>query len=338
MASVEFKSVRKSFGTTHVLKGIDFSVRSGEFVVLVGPSGCGKSTLLRLVAGLEDATEGGIAIDGAQVNDLSPKDRGVSMVFQNYALYPHMTVRDNMAFGLKLARVSPSEVSSRVEEASRVLGLSELLERKPGQLSGGQKQRVAMGRAMVRRPKVFLFDEPLSNLDAQLRVKMRSEISLLHRKVKATAIYVTHDQVEAMTLADRIAVMHGGLIEQVGTPSELYTNPRTRFVASFIGTPAMNFIPSRFFPPGPPSTAEVGFRPESCALGKGDGVVLSGRVVLVEPLGSQTHVHIEVEGGTVVCEAPLDRVPAMESEAAVTVNPSALFFFDGEGRRLEKEK
>ena len=227
------------------MRGIDLDIADKEFVVLVGPSGCGKSTTLRMIAGLEDVTGGEIRVDGEVVNDVPPKDRDMAMVFQNYALYPHMTVYENMSFGLRLKRFPKDEIKRRVDEAARILDLTELLERKPRQLSGGQRQRVAMGRAIVRNPKVFLFDEPLSNLDAKLRVQMRTEIKRVHQKVKTTTVYVTHDQVEAMTLADRVVVMNGGAIEQVGTPHELYHQPRTRFVAGFIGSPAMNFIPCR---------------------------------------------------------------------------------------------
>ncbi len=334
MASVDVTGVSKSFGTTKVIQRLDLSIRSGEFMVLVGPSGCGKSTLLRMVAGLEEVTDGTISIDGKVVNDLSPKERGISMVFQNYALYPHMTVRDNMSFGLKLAKVPKEEIDRRVTEAAQILAIVEQLAKKPGQLSGGQKQRVAMGRAMVRQPAVFLFDEPLSNLDAQLRVKMRSEISLLHRRLKATSIYVTHDQVEAMTLADRIAVMYRGKLEQVGTPLEVYHQPKTKFVASFIGTPSMNFLPASFFPATPAGTATVGFRPETTELG-GEGILVgNGKVLLAELLGTMAHVHVEVSGQTVVAEMRADHAPARESEAAVRVDPKSLFFFDAEGSRL----
>ncbi|NNN05713.1 MAG: ATP-binding cassette domain-containing protein, partial [Elusimicrobia bacterium] len=250
MADVELTRVRKSFGAVTILHELSLTARSGEFLVLVGPSGCGKSTLLRLVAGLETPTAGQVTIGGRRVDGLNPKDRGVAMVFQNYALYPHMTVRENMGFALKLAGVPRAEIAARTDEAARVLSLETQLDKKPGQLSGGQKQRVAMGRAMTRRPQVFLFDEPLSNLDAQLRVQMRAEIARLHRTLKSTVIYVTHDQVEAMTLADRIAVLRGGRVEQIGAPLDVYHDPSTRFVAQFIGTPAMNFLPASAAPAG----------------------------------------------------------------------------------------
>src|SRR4029434_10748598 len=242
MATVSFNTVEKSFGATKVLHGVSFDIKDGEFVVLVGPSGCGKSTLLRMLAGLEEITAGTIAIDGKVVNDVESKDRDIAMVFQSYALYPHMTVGDNMAFSLKLRKADPKVMAERVDRASKILNLDPYLKRFPRELSGGQRQRVAMGRAIVRDPKVFLFDEPLSNLDAQLRVAMRAEIKALHQRLKTTTVYVTHDQVEAMTMADRIVVMHDGVVEQIGAPLELYDRPRDLFVAQFIGSPAMNVI------------------------------------------------------------------------------------------------
>src|SRR4249919_3985233 len=245
MAHVSLRNVVKHFDDTVAVRGIDLDISDKEFVVLVGPSGCGKSTTLRMIAGLEDITGGEIRVDGEVVNDVPPKDRDMAMVFQNYALYRHMTVFENMSFGLRLKRFPKDEIKKRVSEAARILDLTELLERKPRQLSGGQRQRVAMGRAIVRNPKVFLFDEPLSNLDAKLRVQMRTEIKRVHQKVKTTTVYVTHDQVEAMTLADRVVVMNHGRIEQIGTPQELYHHPRTRFVAGFIGSTAMNLLPCR---------------------------------------------------------------------------------------------
>src|SRR3982751_2570821 len=243
MASVAFREVVKNFGRTRVLHGISLDIGDGEFVVLVGPSGCGKSTLLRMLAGLEDITGGTIAIDGRVVNDVDSKDRDIAMVFQSYALYPHMRVRDNMGFSLKLRNEKQALIDQRVATAAKILNLEPYLQRHPRELSGGQRQRVAMGRAIVRDPKVFLFDEPLSNLDAKLRVQMRTEIKKVHQKVRTTTVYVTHDQVEAMTLADRVVVMNGGRIEQVGTPKDLYHSPQPRFVAGFIGSPAMNLIP-----------------------------------------------------------------------------------------------
>src|SRR5499427_7896348 len=245
MADVALRNVVKRFDEVDAVRDVSLTIPDNEFVVLVGPSGCGKSTTLRMIAGLEEATAGDILIGGEVVNDVPPKDRDIAMVFQNYALYPHMTVFENMSFGLRLRRISKAEIRSRVEQAAKILDISDLLDRKPKQLSGGQRQRVAMGRAIVRNPKVFLFDEPLSNLDAKLRVQMRTEIKKVHQQVRTTTVYVTHDQVEAMTLADRVVVMNQGIIEQVGTPQELYHSPKTRFVAGFIGSPAMNFIPCR---------------------------------------------------------------------------------------------
>jgi len=245
MAQVTLRKVVKNYEGTPAVRGIDLDIADKEFVVLVGPSGCGKSTTLRMIAGLEDITDGEVMIGGEVVNDVPPKDRNIAMVFQNYALYPHMTVFENMSFGLRLRRAPRAQIRERVEHAARILDIMDLLDRRPKQLSGGQRQRVAMGRAIVRNPKVFLFDEPLSNLDAKLRVQMRTEIKRVHQKVKTTTVYVTHDQVEAMTLADRVVVMNAGRIEQIGTPQELYHKPRTRFVAGFIGSPAMNFVPCR---------------------------------------------------------------------------------------------
>ncbi|MCP5150782.1 MAG: sn-glycerol-3-phosphate ABC transporter ATP-binding protein UgpC [Ectothiorhodospiraceae bacterium] len=242
MAEVSLHKVVKRYEGVEAVRGIDLTIGDKEFVVLVGPSGCGKSTTLRMIAGLEEITDGAIQIDGTVVNDVPPKDRDIAMVFQNYALYPHMTVSENMSFGLRLKRFPKDEIRRRVDEAARILNIEDLLERKPRQLSGGQRQRVAMGRAIVRNPKVFLFDEPLSNLDAKLRVQMRTEIKRVHQQVPVTTVYVTHDQVEAMTLADRVVVMNDGVIEQVGAPNELYHSPRTRFVAGFIGSPSMNFL------------------------------------------------------------------------------------------------
>src|ERR687885_747701 len=245
MAEVALRQIVKMFEKTPAVRGIDLDIADREFIVLVGPSGCGKSTTLRMIAGLEEATSGEIYIGDQLVNDVPPKDRDIAMVFQNYALYPHMTVYENMSFGLRLKKFPKPEIKERVENAARILDITDLLERQPKQLSGGQRQRVAMGRAIVRNPKVFLFDEPLSNLDAKLRVQMRTEIKKVHQKVMTTTVYVTHDQVEAMTLADRVVVMNHGVIDQIGTPHELYHTPRTKFVAGFIGSPAMNFIPAR---------------------------------------------------------------------------------------------
>jgi multiple sugar transport system ATP-binding protein len=314
MSAVELRDLRKSYGRMEVVHGVDLTVNQGEFLALVGPSGCGKSTLLRMVAGLESVTAGEIRFDGTVVNSLDPKQRNIAMVFQNYALYPHMTVRENMSLNLRLSGVSKPEIEKRVSDAARLLRIDEIMDRRPSQLSGGQRQRVAMGRAIVRDPGVFLFDEPLSNLDAKLRVMMRSEIKALHRKVKTTSIYVTHDQIEAMTLADRIAVLNGGRIEQIGTPIDLYNNPSNRFVAGFIGSPAMNFIPGRIenghaivseavdaLPPLkihdlPEETAlEFGLRPEHMRLSNKENG-LPAVVRQVDQTGSQTHVLADVFG------------------------------------------
>ena len=308
MAAVSFHELKKNFGTTQVLHGISLDIADGEFMVLVGPSGCGKSTLLRMLAGLEDITAGSIAVDGRVVNDLESKDRDIAMVFQSYALYPHMTVRDNMGFSLKLRKESGQRIDEGVAKAAKILNLESLLERYPRELSGGQRQRVAMGRAIVRDPKVFLFDEPLSNLDAKLRVAMRAEIKALHQRLKTTTVYVTHDQVEAMTMADRIAVMNEGRIEQLGAPLELYDRPANLFVAQFIGSPAMNIfegvlsngrveaLGSRW----PVSAAargadgqavKYGIRPEHLQLGR-DGV--PAEVVVVEPMGHETELLVKI--------------------------------------------
>ena len=327
MANVELKAVSKSFGNTMIIPNLDLEIKSGEFVALVGPSGCGKSTLLRMIAGLEDPSSGTLKIDGQVVNEVSPSARGIAMVFQNYALYPHMSVRDNLSFALKMAKVSHVEINRRVEDAAQILGLQELLKRKPSELSGGQKQRVAMGRAMVRQPKVLLFDEPLSNLDAQLRIKVRSEIALLHKRIRSTIIYVTHDQVEAMTLADRIAVLNRGNLEQYDAPLKIYHHPKTKFVASFIGTPPMNFVTRE--------AKVMGFRPEATYLRNASGRIKigSGRVSLIEPLGSTTHIHVRMNDETVVSELREDAmIPAWDSETDVFADTRKLFYFSSEGQ------
>jgi multiple sugar transport system ATP-binding protein len=289
MGKIELTQVRKSFGEVDVIPGIDLTIENGEFVVFVGPSGCGKSTLLRIIAGLEDATAGQIAIDGADATFLPPAKRGLAMVFQSYALYPHMTVRKNIAFPLKMAGLSDAEQARKVEAAASVLNLSAYLDRRPGQLSGGQRQRVAIGRAIVREPAAFLFDEPLSNLDAALRVTMRQEISELHQTLKTTMVYVTHDQVEAMTMADKIVVLNAGRIEQVGSPLDLYHHPRNLFVAGFIGSPKMNLIGGDAA--ARQGAATIGVRPEHITVGPGPW---AGRVVLSEHLGSDTFLKVEV--------------------------------------------
>ncbi|MTI02873.1 ABC transporter ATP-binding protein [Roseibium sp. RKSG952] len=290
MTALTLSNVCKSFGQVEVLKNIDLTVEENEFVVFVGPSGCGKSTLLRVIAGLEDATSGTVEIDGERVNDTPPAKRGIAMVFQSYALYPHLTVRGNMALGLKQARHPKSEIDRRITEASRMLSLEPYLERRPAELSGGQRQRVAIGRAIVRNPKLFLFDEPLSNLDAALRLNTRVEIANLHRQISASMIYVTHDQTEAMTLADKIVVLRDGRVEQIGSPMELYNNPANRFVAEFIGSPAMNFVPGDMI--GGSTNTVVGIRPEYAQLGATGP--LSGTVVHVENLGADTNVLVNI--------------------------------------------
>ena len=330
MAEVALNNVVKRFDEVEAVRGISLHIPDKEFVVLVGPSGCGKSTTLRMIAGLEEVTAGDIVIGGDVVNDVPPKDRDIAMVFQNYALYPHMTVFENMSFGLKLRRVPKADIRARVEQAAKILDITDLLNRRPKQLSGGQRQRVAMGRAIVRNPKVFLFDEPLSNLDAKLRVQMRTEIKRVHQKVKTTTVYVTHDQVEAMTLADRVVVMNDGRIEQVGRPHDLYHMPKTRFVAGFIGSPAMNFIPSRLETNGdglklrlsdklalpmPSSRAPryrpsvgkeltFGLRPEHITEPRGEGrdpqCEFTVTLDVVEPMGMETMVFFTVNG-TEIC-------------------------------------
>ncbi len=292
MGSLQLKSVRKSFGNVDVIKGIDLDVKDGEFVIFVGPSGCGKSTLLRIIAGLEDATSGSISIDGAEVATVPPAKRGIAMVFQSYALYPHLSVKDNMGLGLKQAGTPKPEIDKRVDKASAMLSLEKYLARRPAELSGGQRQRVAIGRAIVREPKLFLFDEPLSNLDAALRVNTRLEIARLHRELKATMIYVTHDQVEAMTLADKIVVLDAGVIQQVGSPMELYNRPANLFVAGFIGSPGMNFIDAARL--GVADARTVGVRPEHITLSRESGE-WQGKVVHVEHLGADTIVYLESE-------------------------------------------
>jgi len=317
MPGVSIRGVRKSFGALEVIHGVDVEIEDGAFVVLVGPSGCGKTTLLRMIAGLENISGGEIAIDGQVINRLAPKERDIAMVFQNYALYPHMTVRDNMSFSLRLAKAPTEVIGHRVARAAEILGLTDYLDRYPRQLSGGQRQRVAMGRAIVRDPKVFLFDEPLSNLDAKLRVQMRTEIKELHQRLKTTTVYVTHDQIEAMTMADKIVVMRGGYVEQIGDPLTLYDRPSNLFVAGFIGSPAMNFISGTVEPDGfraesgtlwplareraaryAGRSAIYGVRPEHLMLAQ-QGLALE--VQVVEPTGSETQVIGQISGRPVVC-------------------------------------
>ena len=336
MSDLTLKHISKTYGQTEVLHGIDLEIEAGEFVVLVGPSGCGKSTTLRLIAGLEDVTDGTIEIAGRVVNNLEPKDRDIAMVFQNYAIYPHMTVRKNIGFGLRSSTLSRAEKDQRIDEIAEILGMTDLLARKPSQLSGGQRQRVAIGRAMVRDPAVFLFDEPLSNLDAQLRTQMRLEIKKLHQRVGATIVFVTHDQVEAMTMADRIVIMKDGYIQQVGTPLEVYHAPANTFVAKFIGSPAMNMIPATVaggsirigngtsMPVGKNISGDrevtLGIRPEDLHPVEGPALI-SGAVNVREPLGHETLIHVGTPFGDIIAKAdgrlPPDVGGTVNLEAAV---------------------
>ncbi|HZF76440.1 MAG TPA: sn-glycerol-3-phosphate ABC transporter ATP-binding protein UgpC [Acetobacteraceae bacterium] len=366
MAQVSLRKVVKAYeGGVQAVKGIDLEIADHEFVVLVGPSGCGKSTTLRMIAGLEEITGGEIAIGGTVVNDIPPRDRDIAMVFQNYALYPHMSVYDNMAFGLTLRKFPKEEIRRRVENAARILDITQLLARKPKALSGGQRQRVAMGRAIVRDPKVFLFDEPLSNLDAQLRVNMRTEIKKVHQTVRTTTVYVTHDQVEAMTLADRVVVMNGGVIEQVGPPQELYHRPATRFVAGFIGSPSMNFIPARVengsgalrlnLPNGivlpvpeertgryaAAAGREVlfGIRPEHLTepknLDRPNIAVFELTPEVIEPMGMETLVHLWIQGAEVCSriDPTTPAAPGQPMQVAADLNHMHLID-PGDGRVL----
>jgi multiple sugar transport system ATP-binding protein len=360
MAAITFKNIIKRYGTgkqeLQVIHGVNAEIAKGEFIVIVGPSGCGKSTLLRMVAGLEEISDGQILIGERVVNNLEPAERDIAMVFQNYALYPHMTVFENMAYGLKIRKMPQEEIKARVDKAAKILELSHLLDRKPRQLSGGQRQRVAMGRAIVRQPKAFLFDEPLSNLDARLREQMRAEIKKLHQDLGATSIYVTHDQIEAMTLADRIVAMHGGIIQQVGSPLELYDNPANLFVAGFIGSPGMNFFDGRYMVSGEAgnfaltggvvlplgskanlsdgSRATLGIRPEHVVLGAEGPNVLKATVDLVEPTGFGIIVHLKL--GPVAFKAfTLDRrFLGMHGDVAVRLPVPNLHFFNEEGRKV----
>ncbi|WP_033068066.1 ABC transporter ATP-binding protein [Thalassospira australica] len=293
MGAIRLEKVKKTFGTLDVIPGVDLDINDGEFVVFVGPSGCGKSTLLRLIAGLEDVTDGKILINGTDVANEAPAKRGLSMVFQSYALYPHMTVYNNIAFGLKMAGESKDVIDEKVQSAAKILNLTDYLERRPGALSGGQRQRVAIGRAIVRNPAAFLFDEPLSNLDAALRVNMRLEITGLHQELKTTMIYVTHDQVEAMTMADKIVVLQAGRVEQVGKPMDLYSNPANKFVAGFIGSPKMNFLGGDIA--AKHDCHEIGVRPEHLAVST-DGGEIAATVKIAEHLGAETYLHVEADG------------------------------------------
>ncbi|WP_323770674.1 sn-glycerol-3-phosphate ABC transporter ATP-binding protein UgpC [Antarctobacter sp.] len=333
MATVTLQNVRKSFGKTEVIHGVDLDIADGEFIVIVGPSGCGKSTLLRMVAGLETITSGEVCINGNVVNDQEPMERDIAMVFQNYALYPHMSVFDNMAYGLKIAKVARSEIEDRVAAAAKLLQLEPYLRRKPRELSGGQRQRVAMGRAIVRKPAVFLFDEPLSNLDAKLRVQMRLEIKALQRELGVTALYVTHDQVEAMTLADRMVVMNGGVADQIGKPLDVYANPQTAFVAGFIGSPPTNFLDGGLVP-GLSAGTSLGIRPEHLSLGK-EGR-LQATVAYTEALGAETLIHCRLPDGSQITarQDASHPIPAEGDRIGVDWTDDDAMLFDSEGRRI----
>ena len=332
MGNIVLKNVSKSFGATTIIPDIDLDIADGEFVVFVGPSGCGKSTLLRLIAGLEDTSAGTIAIDGRDVTAEAPARRGLAMVFQSYALYPHMSVYNNIAFPLKMAGETKETIDRKVKDAARVLNLGAYLDRRPGQLSGGQRQRVAIGRAIVRSPKAFLFDEPLSNLDAALRGTMRLEISELHHQLKTTMIYVTHDQVEAMTMADKIVVLNAGNIEQVGSPLDLYRKPKNLFVAGFIGSPRMNFVEGAAAAPyGAPT---VGIRPEHIVVTRAQGE-WQGRVGVTEHLGADTFLHVHVDGiGTINVRTGGDVEFGHGDTIHLTPDATKLHRFDGEGRAM----
>ena len=331
MTALKLSNVCKSFGKVEVLKNIDLTVEEGEFVVFVGPSGCGKSTLLRVISGLEEATSGDIDIGGRSVNDVPPAKRGIAMVFQSYALYPHLTVRENMALALKQERKPKDEIAARVAEASRMLSLADYLDRRPSELSGGQRQRVAIGRAVVREPELFLFDEPLSNLDAALRMNTRLEIARLHRQLGASMIYVTHDQIEAMTLADKIVVLRDGRVEQVGSPMEIYNNPANRFVAEFIGSPSMNFVPATML--GGPEGQFVGIRPEYAQVNANGR--LKGKVVHVENLGGDTNILVDIGDNLTFTSRMFGQYNAqVDQEIALDFDEEKCLVFDGDGQRI----
>jgi ABC-type sugar transport system ATPase subunit len=334
-AQLHLSRVRKSFGAFDAIKGIDLTVGKGEFCALLGPSGCGKSTLLRLIAGLEEPSSGRIEIAGRDVTMAEPSERQIAMVFQSYALYPHMSVAENIAFSLEAAGVGKSERLAKAKDVAKLLHLDQLLDRKPAGLSGGQRQRVAIGRALVRDPKVFLFDEPLSNLDALLRVQMRIELSNLHQQLGATMIYVTHDQVEAMTMADKIVVMSEGEVQQIGHPMELYDNPANRFVAGFIGNPAMNFIALNDSGlTGPPGATEIGLRPEHLQLCATAGAKITGTVRLVERLGSQTLVHVATSAGLLCAQLGGKESAVVNAAAGLDFQTETAFYFDPAGARI----
>ena len=334
MATVSLSGVKKSFGKTDVIHGIDIDIADGEFIVIVGPSGCGKSTLLRMVAGLETVTDGEISIGERLVNDLEPMDRDIAMVFQNYALYPHMSVFDNMAYGLKIAGTPKGEIAARVEEAATLLQLGDYLKRRPRELSGGQRQRVAMGRAIVRKPAVFLFDEPLSNLDAKLRVQMRLEIKQLQRRLGVTSLYVTHDQVEAMTLADRMIVMNAGRADQIGKPLDVYGNPQTEFVGGFIGSPPMNFLDVSLARDLPAAAARLGVRPEHIEIAD-SGAQARGEVMYAEALGAETLVHVKLPSGdfATVRQDATRAQPEEGTEVGLAWAGADQIVFDAQGQR-----
>ena len=364
MADVSLTNLHKTFDRTEAVRGVDLDIAENEFLVLVGPSGCGKSTILRMIAGLEDITEGNIEIGGKVVNDIPPKDRNIAMVFQSYALYPHMTVHENMSFGLRLRKYSKDEINKRVLDAAKILSISELLNRRPRQLSGGQRQRVAMGRAIVRNPRVFLFDEPLSNLDAKMRGQMRIEIKKLHQHLKTTIVYVTHDQVEAMTLADRIVVMNDGIIEQVGTPDEMYNAPKTHFVASFIGSPSMNFIPCQLvkttdglnikindklslsvpkdrldrYKVLASKKAILGIRPEHLTNKKQHVHDMyedfSAKVKVLEPMGMDTMVFFDLSEAEVCARCDPKSVEKIKSDMAFTIDKSQMHLIDPQTNKV----
>ena len=356
MASVSLRKLEKSYGSLRIVKGIDLEIVDGEFVVFVGPSGCGKSTTLRMVAGLESISGGEIRIGNTVVNNLPPRGRDIAMVFQDYALYPHKTVRENMGFSLKVRGVALNDADKRINEVAEMLGIAHLLDRRPGQLSGGQRQRVAMGRAIVRRPQVFLFDEPLSNLDAKLRGQVRTEIKRLHQQIGTTIIYVTHDQVEAMTLADRIVILKGGEIEQVGTPDEVYNKPQSAFVGGFVGSPAMNFARARMsggkvlFGNGDSLFRNglnlgkagaldgqeilVGIRPEHFGGVVDDAAVMSAEVQVVEPLGSDTLVHFKIGDDMLTARMAPDARPTVGETIRIGIDPSRIHLFDAQSERV----
>ena len=361
MASLELQGVVKRFGAVQVIHGVDLKVEDGEFVVFVGPSGCGKSTLLRMIAGLEEITGGEVYIDGRQVNSVNAAKRGLAMVFQSYALYPHMSVRKNLSFGLETMGAPKAEIKKRVDQAAEILQIGQLLDRRPGQLSGGQRQRVAIGRAIVREPKIFLFDEPLSNLDAELRVQMRVEINKLHRRLGATMIFVTHDQVEAMTLADRIVVLRAGVIEQVGTPLDLYNHPANLFVAGFIGSPRMNFLaaevaeqeegsiaisgksgfrlttPVQGELPGEGAPLTVGIRPEHLQIADPARSMLVGEVQIAEHLGGETFLYIALHSGEIVVVEVQGQIVARSGErVGVDFDTASCHVFAADGKVLDR--